>query len=648
MSPKTTLVLAREAADAGNSTITEDWFGSVQTGFNTFAGYRDQFDALGATGVRWPGGTLSETQTDVYSLTNPDIFDGRHLYTYDANRDRPGLTEMLAHSVENDLPFTMILPTARYAGDPAAGQADTRAFLVKLLEGGFGALPDDFTLEIGNEYAALAPFADAPGRYGRVANALIEEIIEVLGDRALNPSVRDFGIAVQLGHSDGDDRAIREEMSGTALEAIDTVVFHSLPINLRNFRRGDGETSIDRYEAFVEAWQAAKNRAGPNVDLDTFVTAWTVGLATSRPLEEDLNFQDYGARSASTMLEMFAAFSSVGVDAAASWGIDIRNANSFSKMEGGRIVTSHSGEMFRLLSGRLTGMTYLGEYAETGRDAPFAAHVFGGDERVEIFVAANDIDPDGADLHLSLQGFGEFEVASVTRLGTDYADGYRPTGDAVDRLHETPVVGRAGHARSGDGIDLRVTGDYEVLAITLDTAPQTGRAPIATSARGSGADETLIGSGLDDRIAGRGGDDTVRGAAGDDTLHGGAGDDRLAGDAGDDRLYGEEGADRLTGGAGDDVLMGGSGDDRLDGVTGSDRFVFAGAFGRDVVVGFDARDGAEDIDLSRVAAIRDFADLAANHMRQAGGDVEIDAGGGNTITLQGVALSDLDASDFLF
>jgi len=79
---------------------------------------------------------------------------------------------------------------------------------------------------------------------------------------------------------------------------------------------------------------------------------------------------------------------------------------------------------------------------------------------------------------------------------------------------------------------------------------------------------------------------------------------------------------------------------------GEDLFVFANAFGQDQITDFAP--GEDVIDLSGVTNPdwMSFADVQA-HMTQVSADTLIDLGGGNTITLVGVAPGSLTAGDFL-
>lgn len=159
-----------------------------------------------------------------------------------------------------------------------------------------------------------------------------------------------------------------------------------------------------------------------------------------------------------------------------------------------------------------------------------------------------------------------------------------------------------------------------------------------------------------DRIYGGIGNDTLEGGRGDDrlyagrdedVLYGGIGNDRLFGGPGDDQLFGEDGDDSMRGGAGFDTLTGGSGDDTLFGSINADVFVFADGHGVDQIADFHATNDGEKIDLTGVAAITDFADLMTNHISQTGGDVVIDTGSGQSITLLSVNLADLGSADFI-
>ncbi len=253
---------------------------------------------------------------------------------------------------------------------------------------------------------------------------------------------------------------------------------------------------------------------------------------------------------------------------------------------------------------------------------------------------------DGADNLLGGAGNDRMtgDAGNDRLFGGDGADVLRG-GTQDDRL-----LGEAGNDRLfGDGgFDHLDGGDgNDVLAGGGQADNLYGRLGDDTLSGDDGADRLFAGAG-NDVANGGDGNDVIFAGQGDDTVLGGTGDDRLFAGAGDDVVNGGLGNDALTGGVGFDTLNGGAGDDTLTGSFNADTFVFAGAFGADVITDFAATNDFERINLALVASITDFADLMANHMSQVGSDVVIDAGGGNTITLEGVSLADLDAVDFVF
>ncbi len=209
--------------------------------------------------------------------------------------------------------------------------------------------------------------------------------------------------------------------------------------------------------------------------------------------------------------------------------------------------------------------------------------------------------------------------------------------------------------------------------------------------RGDNGDNTIWGNNGNDTIHGRAGYDTLNGQngndiligyAGGDDLDGGAGTDRAAywtagsavtadlmnaavntgdaagdtytsiedlqGSAHDDDLRGDAGGNMIWGGNGDDAIRGRGGNDTLLGQGGNDTFLFENGFGNDVIIGFEANNDAEDIDLSAVTAITDFTDLVNNHLFQVGANAVIDDLMGNAITLTNTVVGDLNSADFVF
>ena len=241
-------------------------------------------------------------------------------------------------------------------------------------------------------------------------------------------------------------------------------------------------------------------------------------------------------------------------------------------------------------------------------------------------------------------------------------------GDVTVTLAGGRACGTAGAVCTGDGRALSATISTTVLG------PATARRLTGTAdddtLSGQAGDDVLLGNGGDDTLSGKGGGDTLYGGDDDDTLYGGgghdvlygdddsgaaSGDDDLYGGSGDDTLYGDGGNDVLQGGADDDTLYGGSGHDvlygdggadSLTGGTGADTFVFTAGDGTDTITDFFPEEG-DRIDLSAFAGLEGFASLTLTSDGSAT-ILDLRAHGGGTVRLEGVAVADLLAADFLW
>ena len=135
---------------------------------------------------------------------------------------------------------------------------------------------------------------------------------------------------------------------------------------------------------------------------------------------------------------------------------------------------------------------------------------------------------------------------------------------------------------------------------------------------------------------------SLNGGAGNDQLTGGEAGDGLSGDDGDDVLAGRGGADYLAGGAGNDVLDGGTGNDQLSGGSGADTYVIAALAGSDIITDFASSEDKIDILAYGFASFGDVLSRAS----QSGGNVLIQLGLAQQLTLWNVQLSSLTAANF--
>ncbi|PIE07380.1 MAG: hypothetical protein CSA74_08350 [Rhodobacterales bacterium] len=179
---------------------------------------------------------------------------------------------------------------------------------------------------------------------------------------------------------------------------------------------------------------------------------------------------------------------------------------------------------------------------------------------------------------------------------------------------------------------------------------------------GKGMDELRGGYGADklwgndgrDKVFGGNGWDTVFGGKGNDTIYGGNGNDTLHGNQHADRLYGGMHRDYLFGGLGNDQLYGQRGNDRLDGGQGND--VLHGGYGADQFVFRKGHDSDRVADFRNDTDTLVFDDalwngnltaaqVVANFATDTGNDVVFDFGGGDVLTVRGVANVDMLIND---
>ena len=144
------------------------------------------------------------------------------------------------------------------------------------------------------------------------------------------------------------------------------------------------------------------------------------------------------------------------------------------------------------------------------------------------------------------------------------------------------------------------------------------------------------------RISGTSGNDRLVGTLASEEFRGFAGDDRIFGGGGNDLLRGGDGNDKLFGGSGNDRLRGDHGDDILTGGAGNDRFIFDLQGGTDTVK--DYQDEVDRLDFTNFH-LAGFDDLMS-HAAQVGNNTVFTMAGGETIILENVLISVLDAGDF--
>lgn len=633
---------------------------------------------LGLTGLRYPGGSITES---LFDIRNPDATEAVDPDSGLARAVMP-LSEFLAHAAAAGMAPTLVLPTRPALAPGAHGERlpdaafldDLRGFVRDVLAGAHGAV-DIHAFEIGNEYWGSGRMtAEEYGRLADVYARLLQEEID-----AHRAAARDAGwveprIAVQMGQAGAwsldapgwvQNGQIIEALSMEARAAVDAVVGHYYS-TVPYAEIAERDWVFDRLDVWTQ-------RAGLD-HVDYYITEWNV----SRHHPDEA-----GVQYAQHMAALFAQMVARGADAAWAWPIQQNTGTEFSRNEGNPALT-HAGQVLARLAERLPGTELVAMHYDA---ATLGLQHYRSDIAETLYVSVRA--EHAISVTLDPGAYGEGFAAPLSSV-TATVMGYHGDPFARQPVSEFRILSEIDLSAGVVEFTLApweiaeivlTYGDHGVRLSGLLVEDEVAGVDYADRIFGTAQDDVLRGGSGDDvihgvagnnRIHGERGDNLLHGGSGDDLIHGGSGDDTIFGTAGRNTIHGGGGRNTIHGGTGDDlvfagpngdVIEGGPGDDRIFGGAGPDRI--AGGPGHDVVYGgrgadaFLFRPGDETLwimDFSLAEGDRLLLDpglwsglweapatpeaVLADHARQVGRNVLLDFGGGDAVTLQG--FSDLD------
>ena len=632
-------------------------------------------EQLGLTGLRYPGGSITES---LFDIRNPDAALAVDNET-GATRAVMPLSEFLAHAAKAGMAATLVLPTRLALAEGAHGErlpdaaylADMRGFVRDVLSGVYGTV-DIHTFEVGNEYWGSGRMTAT--EYGRLADAyarLIQEEIDAHRAAHRDADWVEPKISVQMGQAGAwsldapghvQNSQIIEALSAEAREAIDAVVGHYYS-TVPYAELASRDWVFDRLDVWTQRWGLEH--------VEYHITEWNI----SRHHPDEA-----GVQYAQHMVAMFAQMVARGVDAAWAWPIQQNTGTEFSRNEGNPALT-HSGQVYARLAARLPEAELVAVHYD---DPLFGLQKYRTDATEVLYVAVR----------------AEHEISvslDLARYGLDFDAALDSVTATVMGWHGDPFARQpVSEFRIHSGIDLSAgvveftLAPWEIAEIVLSygaTGVQLSGLLVETEVagvdyadrivgtahddvlRGGSGDDVIFGVGGNNRIYGERGNNELHGGSGDDLIHGGTGNDLIFGGGGKNEIHGGGGRNVIHGGNGGDLIFagrggdeiyGGAGDDRIFGGAGADRI--EGGPGHDVVYGgrgadsFVFRPGDETLwimDFSLVEGDRLLLDpglwddappapeaLVEAHARPAGRHVVLDFGGGDVVTLHG--FSDLD------
>lgn len=539
----------------GNFLFDRDRVGDVNSGFGPSQTFDDASRALGLTGIRYPGGSLTER---CFDLNNPNsaLQNFSQTSQFDPDRNGPqlpstlGLDAALDFAAADGLSFTLVLPTFRYLGVQADSNGnrfeavDTAAvaeFIISFLTEAAAKGVEIAAIELGNEW--WIPIDDSFGgamsatEYGRIASRLASTVQQAFDQFSASQGPNTWHepeIVVQVGRggalewvTPGGNRP-PADYGGTLVKAT-TLIFNEFN-NDAELQAVDGlvthrylNGSIENVNGWAykpfDTWSSLAKEKSDYRELTRYVTEWNVSAS---------NQSFTGINQPRALVGLFQEMVEAGVDSASIWGIQQNNSARFT------LNVGWSGESFR-------GLTAAGQTFQLMADS---------------LVGLKSIDLKLAQPELDVAGFGSQERAvlfiSNTALTTgSYSFDANDLTDNFTHIWARKVNMSSSGAAGGSSaawIEVLSTQDHDgTLFFNLDPneliAIEVTFGEVGVSMTGGERDDRMSGSSLNDAIFGGAGADQILGGDGNDMISGGNGADTLAGGRGSDSLDGGDGFD---------------------------------------------------------------------------------------------------------
>lgn len=637
--------------------ISESLFGGNNLFLhNLLSGSGASFSAaselLNLTGLRFPGGTMTELNFDI---ENPD---GPPLLRADIDR-YVGITEFLTYASTQGQSPTIVLPTEKiYLGSPNGESSLPRqiddSYVQKILhyvrnlithgDSSAESLPDCQieSFEIGNEYWGSGNMTAK--EYGQLVNVLIPKILDVFDEVLASGEFRPK-IIVQMGspwdaqYNGGiySNLTWAQKLAQCNQDIIEQIQDPVAKMGISGL--------IDHYY-YTSQLDALGQNSASNSYIDVDLGYWEKAGFVGRDLVftewgvDQHNTSNFGLKGASVLIEQMEHMIKLGVDSAFVWPVQGWNTALAGSPNSSPMLTP-MGAAFKFMAESIIGTELL---ANGVSDPGLEINTFGSSMKTVLFV-------------MSRSDSGQIVDLDVSNFVSDYSKvtGVK-IGIAADANVDDPSASALLTQYSGgeliDGGDLRFElGSYEVIRIEflLSSGHRFQGTFAADSFTGGEGDDTLMGEGGGDTLVGGQGDDFVTGNSGRDMLNGWSGydticggsqgdllhgqenDDRIFGNRGSDILAGDDGADALFGGTGADQVNGGSGSDTLTGGLGEDIFVFntmLSVTNRDIIADFNTGNDTIKLENTGVGMFNSLAPeaLAASAFKLIGpGGTAVDA-----------------------